>query len=64
MAYWMTSTKIAAKYEVTEQEVLSWAELKEVSSAYINDTLMIDDDSVQFYLDTLYPICLHNNKVY
>lgn len=52
MAYWMTSTKIAAKYEVTEQEVLSWAELKEVSSAYINDTLMIDDDSVQFYLET------------
>lgn len=52
MAYWMTSTQIAAKYEVTEQEVFSWAELKEISSAHINHTLMIDDDSVQFYLGT------------
>lgn len=52
MAYWMTSTQIAAKYEVTEQEVFSWAELKEISSARIDNTLMIDDDSVQFYLGT------------
>lgn len=52
MAYWMTSTQIATKYEVTEQEIISWTKLKEISSAYINGTLMIDDDSVQFYLGT------------
>lgn len=52
MAYWMTSAQIAEKYEITEQEIFSWAELKEISSAYIKDTLMIDDDSVQFYLGT------------
>ena len=52
MAYWMTSTQMAEKYEVTEQEILSWTELKDISSAYINDNLMIDDDSVQFYLET------------
>lgn len=52
MAYWMTSTQIAAKYEVSEQEILSWAQLKEISSTHVNDTLMIDDDSVQSYMET------------
>lgn len=52
MTHWMTSTYIAAKYGVSEQEVLSWTQLKAVTYTHINHTLLIDYDSVQSYLES------------
>lgn len=51
MANWMTPKRIAAKYGLDEEEVLSWKELHEISFSDIGGLVLLDDESVQAYLD-------------
>ena len=52
----MTIQKMAEKYGINESTLRGWANLGYVVSSRINNDIMIDDDSLQRYLDA------HKNK--
>lgn len=51
MANWIHVKKAAAKYGTTEEVIRSWAKLRYISYSTLDGVFMIDDDSVQEYLD-------------
>ena len=52
MANWITLRQAAEKYETTIKDILSWSELPEITFTYINHTLLLNDDSVCYFIES------------
>lgn len=52
MANWITLRQAAEKYETTIKDILSWSELPEITFTYINHTLLLNDDSVCYFMES------------
>lgn len=57
MANWITLRQAAEKYETTIKDILSWSELPEITFTYINHTLLLNDDSVCYFIESHSPSC-------
>lgn len=53
MANWITLRQAAEKYETTIKDILSWSELPEITFTYINHTLLLNDDSVCYFINRI-----------
>ncbi len=74
MSQWISIEAAAEKYRLEKEYIWLWVEMKKITVSYENDTVSIDDDSIQQfikrtklgitseYIDELEQLCMEKNK--
>ena len=74
MSQWINIEAAAEKYRLEKEYIWLWVEMKKITVSYENDTVSIDDDSIQQfikrtkpgitseYIDELEQLCMEKNK--
>lgn len=75
MSQWISIEAAAEKYRLEKEYIWLWVEMKKITVSYENDTVSIDDDSIQQfikrtklgitseYIDELEQLCMEKNKI-
>lgn len=74
MSQWISIEAAAEKYRLEKEYIWLWVEMKKVTVSYENDTVSVDDDSIQQfikrtklgitseYVDELEQLCMEKTK--
>ena len=50
MSQWISIEAAAEKYRLEKEYIWLWVEMKKITVSYENDTVSIDDDSIQQFI--------------
>ena len=50
MSQWISIEAAAEKYRLEKEYIWPWVEMKKITVSYENDTVSIDDDSIQQFI--------------
>jgi len=74
MSQWISIEAAAEKYRLEKEYIWLWVEMKKITVSYENDTVSVDDDSIQQfikriklgitseYVDQLEQLCMEKDK--
>ena len=74
MSQWISIEAAAEKYRLEKEYIWLWVEMKKITASYENDTVSVDDDSIQQfikriklgvtseYVDQLEQLCMEKDK--